>query len=86
MVRKAYQIFVPSLIAEYGQFPLVLTEPGYFLFKNYWVVFFIFTQTLIDQYLSNVWRPWSDVAFSSVWSGSALLTCVLQKGRYAHMG
>ena len=49
------------------------------------MVFSIFIKILIEHSVSRQWRPWSDTAFCSVWSGSVLFAHVSQKGHQAYM-
>ena len=59
-----------------GIFPLLSTGPVHFYFKGCWMVFFHFSQILIEQSVNTQWWPWSDATFCGVWSGSALFACV----------
>ena len=52
--------------------------PVHFPLKGYWVVFFIFVQILLENYVIKWWRR-------GVWSGSALPVYIPLKRCYAYM-
>ena len=47
-----------------------------FHLRGIWYTSFIFIIFLIENSASKQCRPWSDIAFSDVWSGSALFAYV----------
>ena len=59
------------------EFPTIIYWNRPFLFKECWVVFFIFIQIVIEYSASKQWRPWIH-AFCGIWSGSALFAYVPQ--------
>ena len=53
-------------------FPNSITRTNSFQILGVLGVFFSFIQIRIEHSVSKQWRPWSDAALCSVWSGSAL--------------
>ena len=51
--------------------------------KRWWVVIFIFIQTLIGYFAGKQWRPRSDATICCIWSGSALFAYVSQNGHFS---
>ena len=69
------QIFNEPFQAE-RNFPHLLFGLVHFHIKDWWVVFFLFIQILIEHSVSKQCRPWWDATFYGVWTGSALFVYV----------
>ena len=66
-----YSICTVCLCPKYGTLGLYgLTGGVHFQFQGCLVYLFIFILFLIEIHAIKQWRPWSDAAFCSVWSGS----------------
>ena len=50
----------------------ILINLVHFQIEECLVYFFVFIPFQIENPVSKQWRPWPDVAFRGVWSGSAL--------------
>ena len=72
------------IISAEWNLPLLSIGPLHFCFKGFWMVIFTLINILIEHSITKLCRLWSDAAFCSVWSWSAMYVDIPKKGHFAY--